>query len=400
MPSKIQIEAVADVRDAARNLNSLESNVGTLTDSFTTLKGRATLAMKDMAIDAGVQLATKFGGDVLGAIQSVDRMEFAVTEAFGPSGALRRDIEEWADSVNEDFGVAQARVEELTADIALQMQQSGFAADEAANLAKQIAEAGLAMSLFRPEVDNAREGTDLITAALRGEKDALFNLIGELEFTGDASTDLGLILNALSEDFAFVSSGAADNQLAINELKAKYDELVLAVAGDALPILEGLAGVLGTIAQLFGGATKAVEQFNSAIERIPSVPIPNIPQPGDGGILDFLVPDSPADLLPLPNFDVPFVDIPDPTDLGRKLFGGATGAIVTQPTLSIIGEAGPEALVPLNSAPGASPLPAGFGGGSGVIEIHVHVEPQKIARAAAEGSISLGGLPFKVRGAR
>jgi hypothetical protein len=43
-------------------------------------------------------------------------------------------------------------------------------------------------------------------------------------------------------------------------------------------------------------------------------------------------------------------------------FGGATGAIVTRPTVALIGEAGPEALVPLNRAPGASALP-GMGGG-------------------------------------
>jgi hypothetical protein len=38
---------------------------------------------------------------------------------------------------------------------------------------------------------------------------------------------------------------------------------------------------------------------------------------------------------------------------------GATGGIVTQPTMALIGEAGPEAVIPLNKAPGASPLPTG-----------------------------------------
>jgi hypothetical protein len=37
---------------------------------------------------------------------------------------------------------------------------------------------------------------------------------------------------------------------------------------------------------------------------------------------------------------------------------GATGGIVTRPTLAMIGEAGPEAVLPLNRAPGASPLPS------------------------------------------
>jgi hypothetical protein len=39
---------------------------------------------------------------------------------------------------------------------------------------------------------------------------------------------------------------------------------------------------------------------------------------------------------------------------------GATGGIVTRPTLALIGEAGPEAVIPLNRTPGSSPL--GMGG--------------------------------------
>lgn len=38
---------------------------------------------------------------------------------------------------------------------------------------------------------------------------------------------------------------------------------------------------------------------------------------------------------------------------------GATGAIINRPTVALIGEAGPEALVPLNQTPGNGPLPTG-----------------------------------------
>ena len=41
----------------------------------------------------------------------------------------------------------------------------------------------------------------------------------------------------------------------------------------------------------------------------------------------------------------------------KQLGYGATGAVVTRPTLSVIGEAGPEAVIPLSRMPGASPLP-------------------------------------------
>ena len=41
------------------------------------------------------------------------------------------------------------------------------------------------------------------------------------------------------------------------------------------------------------------------------------------------------------------------------MFGGQAGAIVTRPTRTWIGEVGPEAVIPLHQAPGASPLPSG-----------------------------------------
>ena len=46
----------------------------------------------------------------------------------------------------------------------------------------------------------------------------------------------------------------------------------------------------------------------------------------------------------------------------RVLPAGARGAVVTRPTLALIGEAGPEAVVPLDGTPGSSPLPSGRGG--------------------------------------
>ena len=46
---------------------------------------------------------------------------------------------------------------------------------------------------------------------------------------------------------------------------------------------------------------------------------------------------------------------------------GATGGIVTRPTMSLIGEAGPEAVIPLNQMPGASPLGMGGGMGGGMV---------------------------------
>ena len=66
---------------------------------------------------------------------------------------------------------------------------------------------------------------------------------------------------------------------------------------------------------------------------------------------------------------------------GVGSFFGATGGIVTRPTLAVIGEAGPEAVVPLSRAPGASPLPAGSGGGQ---TINILLDGQTLAQFVVE----------------
>jgi len=65
---------------------------------------------------------------------------------------------------------------------------------------------------------------------------------------------------------------------------------------------------------------------------------------------------------------------------------GATGGIVTKPTMALIGEAGPEAVVPLNKTPGSSPLPSGGMGGGAPITINVAgvLDDQMAYKIAAE----------------
>ena len=61
---------------------------------------------------------------------------------------------------------------------------------------------------------------------------------------------------------------------------------------------------------------------------------------------------------------------------GGPMFGGQTGAIVTRPTMSWVGETGPEAVIPLSSAPGASPLPTG-----GNMTIVIEVDGRELGRS-------------------
>ena len=64
---------------------------------------------------------------------------------------------------------------------------------------------------------------------------------------------------------------------------------------------------------------------------------------------------------------------------------GATGGIVTRPTLALIGEAGPEAVVPLNRTRGNGPLPNGFGQGMTInVQAGLVADPDQIGQQIIE----------------
>jgi hypothetical protein len=78
--------------------------------------------------------------------------------------------------------------------------------------------------------------------------------------------------------------------------------------------------------------------------------------------------------------------------VSRPKYKGATGGIVRRPTYALIGESGPEAVVPLNRAPGAGPL-----GGGATINLNgpiIGSNPQLVARELARIlQPYLGGVP-------
>jgi hypothetical protein len=112
--------------------------------------------------------------------------------------------------------------------------------------------------------------------------------------------------------------------------------------------------VLGYYNALISGVERAINAIAGAINRIPSVSIPSW-VPGIGGN-KYSIPNIP---------NVSFPRIPMLAD----------GGIVTRQTMAIIGEAGPEAVIPLNRL-------EDFGGGGDRIVINVTgaLDPEGVAR--------------------
>ena len=70
---------------------------------------------------------------------------------------------------------------------------------------------------------------------------------------------------------------------------------------------------------------------------------------------------------------------------GGSPFGVAQhGGIVRRPTMALLGEAGPEAVVPLHRTPGNGPLPGGGLGGGGPLVLNIHIGGQEFGRVLVD----------------
>lgn len=94
----------------------------------------------------------------------------------------------------------------------------------------------------------------------------------------------------------------------------------------------------------------------------------------------------------VPIIQLPGPQAPRPRGNGALVIdglpGGAEGAIVTKPTLALIGEAGPEVLTPLDRMPGASPIRQSMVEGASEMHVSFHVDGQLLAQAVERASLS------------
>jgi hypothetical protein len=79
-----------------------------------------------------------------------------------------------------------------------------------------------------------------------------------------------------------------------------------------------------------------------------------------------------------------FVTIGAPPGTSRHGIVGQHGGIVRRPTMALIGEAGPEAVVPLGRSPGNSPLPGRGLGGGGPLVLHISIGGRQLAQVLVD----------------
>ena len=280
----------------------------------------------------------------------------------------------------------------------------GDLADEVANAEDPTL--GLAEALDEA-TDSAQKFEDQYRDLMRtvlGEGEALLNaqeLATEFdeivsEISEKTLLELGRSFYDMSEDAAAAIGRLVDEGARLDspEVQAVFDNFISNIAliglagdrtfqeiADAISQLESMAGIeipievrFELFAEVVGGEDVLLDQIGQiygSTSFTPSAPA-SAPAP---------TPFNPA--------DYPFAF-------------GAAGGIVRRPTMALIGEAGPEAVVPLNQMPGASPLPAGGMGGTTNITINMPTgsNGDDVVRALQDYTRRRGSLPLPVGSAR
>jgi len=231
-------------------------------------------------------------------------------------------------------------------------------------LAVVIAALGiLAISILAVNAAMLLNPAILITAAIIALGVAIFAAYKKFEgFRNIVDTIFNFIKNNWPLLLAIITGPFGLAVFAILKFKDSIIGILLGIKTFATTIFDGIIGAYrtvmnGVLGLMESGINKAISGLNAALDAV----------------------DSAAG--PLVNFgNIPNINIPQLAD----------GGIVTGPTLALIGEAGPEAVIPLNRA--------GEMGGN-TITINVQgADPQAVVRALQDYNRTAGPIPVNTRG--
>jgi hypothetical protein len=291
------------------------SNIGALLQNM----GFDAQAAADQSIaltQVGADLAAQYGGDVTGALDAVNS---ALKGQFDP-------LEKYAISLS----AAQVQQKAVEMGLVAEGEELTASAKAQATLALVTQQGAKAQGAFGREADTLAGKQARSTAAMENAKatigKALLPIMATLAgFVGDT---LAPVLEDLGPLFSFIA------EVATTILKP-----ALSVVGDVIGLLVDLLtgdwegawdhalSVVDTFVDTFRGLINAIIQGYNALDWRLDFTVPSwVPGIGGKGI-------HVSDVFP----DIPYL---------------ASGGIVRWPTVAMIGEAGPEAVVPLGRGGG------------------------------------------------
>lgn len=455
------------IRDAEEASGDMEGEVGSLVGSQTALAMAMDMDLLPAFADAGVSMddvaaAAEGGTDAFQALQrtvmdtsSVDAMRIATYDLTGAEKELADSLIDAYEAGNITRGqlVQMTDVVDETADAFDDNREALAKASEefikSADAAKLLNDANLdGVALLTKWADAGKsyvEQAELIDIITQDVSHAMDTFNVEAARAGAAVDSTAAIVDDARSPIDELVEGTLDAEAGFAALaeqtdsfRSAFEELMGAIVfeGEALNntqlLIDEMAGAIDDLAaqslpeardSFFDFAQQAAGQIGEL--RDAGIELGGAEMQGavDGLLGNLLaIADEAAipagelaqmqrTLLEMAGLEVPIrlriqtenlpTFIPEHID-GVQYFG-ATGAVVRQPTMALIGEAGPEAVVPLSSAPGASPLPGG-GMDGGAMNVTVNMpagaDGDDVVRALQDYVRRRGALPVAVGSAR
>ena len=317
--------------------------------------------------------------------QAASDVVFKLDDFKGTSEELRRELESLG--IGTDEIAAAVEHYESTQSAATEATELGTAAAAAEAEAKR--EQANELDAFTIKQWQAQKATEAVGESADDTADSVEDLTDEVESLTDTFSDL------IDE---------VDDRSAWRNLQDSFDNIA-----DAKKRAEEAADTFGDEsreaeraardeAQAIDDLRVDVIKYGDELENIPPAIVSEIQALIDAGQLA----EAEAALANLTRNRTTFVNIqtrggspgvsitPSSGGGGTKKIFGAAGGVINRPTELIAGEAGPEALIPLDKSPGNGPLPAGIGGG-----ISIHIE--RIETAANNGQQLYDELAATIR---
>jgi hypothetical protein len=387
--ASILIKVDTDARAAAGEIRRTGTSIGGLGSSWK----KAALAS---GIAAAGAVAVQFGTDIVDAASRSEQSVGAVESVFGRTASA---VERHAARAAEAVGLSATEYRELATVLGAQMDAKGLdglaaksddligiGADLAATFGGSTAEAVAALGAgLRGEFDTMEKyGLSLSAAAVKSEavRLGLTDATGAMDDQAKAAATLSLIHKQTAKQQGQYAREQDTLAGSTAELSAKWDDFQVVLGEKVLPIAaKFLTWVLNDLIPGIEKAVKWVGNLVSTIVGLPGAFMDIVTDLRDSalaageaiveGILDGLGAAGGAvttfagdvwqafkDLIndfmisPIKNFRFT-IDPPGPLGPWNfQPFGSlpylAAGGIVRGPTLAMIGEAGPEAVVPLD----------------------------------------------------
>jgi len=294
----------------------------------------------------------------------------AVDRSFGSGGTANNAMDEYERIVEQAMSYTQGLIDDT-----VQGYKDKFleAAEEAGDFADGLSQ-GLQGGLnFGAAVDAAKEGGTSITTAIADQA-------GKVISFGDKLQAL-LKTNLSREAFEAVASMSAERGSALaDELLGANSATIIDNFNKVLAAVTFVSDNVGALAaeKWYGEGVRFAQRTYEGVRD-------NFKKGGPGhtalmNLMNKLARESARQaeievrvtkkINEQVTRVVTTIAAPNPATPGPgPEFAGASGAIVTRPTFSLIGEAGPEALIPLDRAPGASPV-GGLSGGNITINVN------------------------------